>query len=92
MVAKQPKIWQPGDTPMIDELAEELRQETRMMVKKIAFEQGYPAEDYAVSVCNDGMVCVHRMTADEKEAMLAAEAEQRRVIKIKKDRGVFDAV
>lgn len=90
-MVKQNKIWQPGDTPMIDELAEQLRQETIMMGKKIALEQGCEPEDLAVSVCNDGMVQVHVMTPDERIEKEAQEAEEKRIRAIKKERGVFSA-
>lgn len=89
MVAKKNKIWQPGDTPMIDELAEELRKETTMMCKRAALEWGCDVEDIAVSVCNDGMVQLHLMTSEEKAALLSQEAEDKRIRLIKKDRGVF---
>ncbi len=87
-MVKPNKVWQPGSTAAIDELAEELRQETIMMMKKAAVEMNCSVEELAVSVANNGMVEVRRMTPEEMTAMHAEEAEARRIMKIKKERGI----
>ena len=91
-MVKQNKIWQPGDTAAIDELAEELRQETIMMAKKIAKKHGCEPEDIAFSVTNvDGIIHAYIMTPEERAEKEAQEAEEKRIRLIKKDRGVFNA-
>ena len=79
-----------GETPM-QELKGNLQAELIKMGKAAALELKCPAENLKWRINNAGMVEWQQMNNAELAEMQAQEAKQKRVIDVKKKRGVLDA-
>ena len=85
---KRPKIYT-GETP-VQELQRNFSEELREMGKKAAIEFGCSLEEVKYRFTNDGVVEFEKMSHQEVTEMAARESQQKKVVQIKKDRGVID--
>ncbi len=82
----KPKVYT-GKSQM-EEFAEDFRNETKMMLKKIALENNCDVDELKFTVDNQGVVNVQRMTPEEKISMAFDDIAGKRVSDIKKARGL----
>ncbi len=83
-MVKATDIWTPSSN--VENLADEFRQETEMMLKKVAHDNNCNVEELKFNVNSNGMVNIRRMTGEEMVEMSAQEAEDNRIREIKKSR------
>ncbi len=75
------KIWTPTSTQ--ENLAEDFRQETQTMLKKVALENKCNVEELKFSVNNAGIVNIQRMTLEEMQEQYEHELMAKKIRKIK---------
>ena len=82
----KPKVY--TGMSQMEEFAEDFRNETKMMLKAIAFENNCDVAELKFTVDNTGVVNVQRMTPDEMIAMDAQLAVEKKIKTIREMKGL----
>ena len=72
----------------MEEFAEDFRNETKMMLKKIAFENNCDVDELKFTVDNQGVVNVQRMTPEEMISMNIQQSAEKRMNTIRRMKGL----
>ena len=80
LIVKAPKIFT-GKTQS-EELADDFKAETKMMLEKAALENGCDVEDLKFSVNNAGIVNIRSITPEERDNMESERVKKNRINKL----------